>query len=171
MKHQDIQALSAPSRRQLLAFALLLSSPSLYAAPSTMTQPTHTARGQFSVKIGAPEAMPAPAGGTPMFRRSLDKRYEGALQGQALGEMLAAGQPQAGAAAYTALESFVGQLQGRSGSFALAHLGLMSDGQQDLRIAIVPGSGQGELAGISGALLLRIEAGVHHYELNYRLDQ
>jgi len=127
------------------------------------------ARGQFSVKIGAPEAMPTPAGGTPMFRRSLDKHYEGELQGQALGEMLAAGQPQAGAAAYTALESFVGQLQGRSGSFALAHLGLMSGGQQDLRIAIVPGSGQGELAGISGALLLRIEAGVHHYELNYHL--
>ncbi|MEJ5999619.1 DUF3224 domain-containing protein [Paucibacter soli] len=135
-----------------------------------MTQQSHSASGQFSVTIGAPEAMPVPAGGTPMFRRSLAKQYEGDMQGQAVGEMLAAGQPQAGAAAYTALESFVGRLQGRSGSFALAHLGLMmSDGQQDLRIAIVPGSGQGELLGISGELLLRIAAGVHHYELNYQL--
>ncbi len=131
--------------------------------------PSQLARGKFSVKIGAPETMPAPAGSTAMFRRSLDKRYEGALQGQALGEMLAAGQPQAGEAAYTALESFSGTLDGRAGSFALAHLGLMSAGRQDLRIAIVPGSGLGALAGISGELLLRIEDGVHSYELSYRL--
>ncbi|MDT9000002.1 DUF3224 domain-containing protein [Paucibacter sp. APW11] len=138
------------------------------ASASPTTQTTHTARGQFSVKIGVPEAMAVPEGATPMFRRSLDKVYEGDLQASARGEMLAAGQPQTGSAAYTALESIHGTLQGRNGSFALAHLGLMKAGSQDLRIAIAPGSGQGELTGISGELLLRIEAGVHFYELNYR---
>ncbi|MCX2860516.1 DUF3224 domain-containing protein [Paucibacter sp. PLA-PC-4] len=131
--------------------------------------PAQLALGQFKVKIGPPEAMSAPPGAAPLSRRSLDKQYEGGLQGQALGEMLAAGQPQAGEAAYTALESFSGTLDGRAGSFALAHLGLMSGDQQDLRIVIVPGSGLGELAGISGELRLRIEGGVHHYELSYRL--
>ncbi|MEJ6007258.1 DUF3224 domain-containing protein [Paucibacter sp. AS339] len=127
------------------------------------------ASGRFEVKIGAPQAMISPPGATAMFRRSLDKQYSGDMSGAALGEMQMAGQPQAGEAAYTAIESFIGQLNGRSGSFALAHLGLMNGGQQDLRIAIVPGSGSGELAGISGELTLRIDAGVHHYELNYRL--
>lgn len=103
-----------------------------------------------------------------MFRRSLNKQYSGDMAGSALGEMQMSGQPQVGEAAYTAIESFMGGLQGRSGSFALAHLGLMSGGQQDLRIAIVPGSGSGELAGISGELALRIEAGVHFYELHYQ---
>lgn len=131
--------------------------------------PQQLALGQFKVKIGPPEAMSAPPGAAPLSRRSLDKQYEGGLQGQALGEMLAAGQPQAGEAAYTALESFSGTLDGRTGSFALAHLGLMSGERQDLRIAIVPGSGLGELVGISGELRLRIEGGVHHYELSYRL--
>jgi hypothetical protein len=130
---------------------------------------TALAQGQFKVTIGPPEPMTAPPGATALSRFSLDKQYEGGLQGQALGEMLAAGQPQAGEAAYTALESFSGTLDGRAGSFALAHLGLMSAGGQDLRIAIVPGSGLGELAGISGELRLRIEGGVHHYELSYRL--
>lgn len=127
-----------------------------------------TARGQFEVKVGAAEMMKSPDGGPAMARRSLDKQYRGDLQGQALGEMLAAGQPQAGEAAYTALESFTGTLQGRAGGFALAHLGVMHAGGQDLRITIVPGSGTGELAGIHGELQLRIEEGVHHYTLNYR---
>ncbi|MCV2357414.1 DUF3224 domain-containing protein [Paucibacter sp. TC2R-5] len=128
-----------------------------------------SAKGAFEVKIGPPEPLGSPADGTPLFKRSLSKQYSGDLVGSAVGEMQMAGQPQLGEAAYTALESFVGELQGRKGSFALAHLGLMSGGKQDLRIHIVPGSGLGELAGISGELMLRIEAGVHFYELNYRL--
>jgi hypothetical protein len=137
------------------------------SAPATSPEVQHAA-GRFEVKIGAPQAMEAPPGATPMFRRSLDKQYSGDMRGSALGEMQMSGQPQVGEAAYTAIESFIGQLHGRSGSFALAHLGLMSGGQQDLRIAIVPGSGCGELAGISGELTLRIEAGVHFYELHYQ---
>jgi hypothetical protein len=131
---------------------------------------SYSAKGGFEVKIGPPEALSSPAGGTPLFKRSLTKQYSGDLVGSAIGEMQLAGQPQIGEAAYTALESFVGKLQGRKGSFALAHLGLMSGGKQDLRIAVVPGSGLGELAGISGELLIRIEAGTHFYELTYRLN-
>lgn len=131
---------------------------------------TATAKGSFEVKIEPPQALSSPADGASLFKRSMSKQYSGDLTGSAIGEMQFAGQPQVGEAAYTALESFVGQLQGRKGSFAMAHLGLMSGGKQDLRIAIVPGSGLGELAGISGELLLRIEGGTHFYELNYRLN-
>ncbi len=129
-----------------------------------------TARGSFEVKIAPPEALSSPPDGAQLFKRGLVKQYSGDMNGNAIGEMQFAGQPQIGEAAYTALESFVGQVHGRQGSFALAHLGLMSGGKQDLRIAIVPGSGLGELAGISGDLQLRIEGGAHFYELNYRLN-
>ena len=140
------------------------------ATQSTTQRATQSAKGGFEVKIGPPQALNSPAGGAPLFRRSLDKQYSGDMMGSAIGEMQFAGQPQIGQAAYTALESFVGELQGRKGSFALVHLGLMTGGKQDLRISIAPGSGLGELSGISGELLLRIEAGVHFYELSYRLD-
>jgi hypothetical protein len=144
-------------------------SMSTSAKPVTPPSPPLSARGGFEVKIGPPVPLSGPPDGAPLFKRSLDKQYSGDMTGSAIGEMQMAGQPQTGEAAYTALESFVGQLQGRKGSFALAHLGLMSGGKQDLRISIVPGSGLGELSGISGELILRIEAGVHFYELNYRL--
>ena len=125
--------------------------------------------GTFKVSIQAPQMMVSPEGGPAQARRALEKQFEGGLQGQSRGEMLAAGLPQQGEAAYVAMESFQGTLQGRAGGFALAHLGLMHAGQQDLRIAIVPGSGTGGLQGITGELTLRIEAGVHHYELAYTL--
>ena len=137
--------------------------------PANAAAASYRAEGGFTVKIGPPVALSAPADASPLFKRSLDKQYSGDMTGSAIGEMQLAGQPQIGEAAYTALESFVGELQGRKGSFAMAHLGLMSGGSQDLRISVVPGSGLGELAGISGELTLRIEAGVHFYTLNYRL--
>ncbi|HLO93303.1 MAG TPA: DUF3224 domain-containing protein [Burkholderiaceae bacterium] len=127
------------------------------------------ATGTFKVSIQPPQMMASPEGGPAQGRRALEKQFEGGLQGRSLGEMLAAGQPQQGEAAYVALESFLGTLQDRAGGFALAHLGLMHAGQQDLRIAVVPGSGTGALQGITGELTLRIEGGVHHYELVYTL--
>jgi hypothetical protein len=46
----------------------------------------------------------------------------------------------------------------------------MSGGHQTLHYEVVPGSGDGELAGISGVLHLTIdEDGTHHYELEYDL--
>lgn len=151
-----------------LAAALSLSGSPIVNA-TTPHEPHHAA-GHFEVKIGAAEPMRAPDRAPPLSRRSLDKAYHGDLQGQALGEMLSAGQPQAGEAAYTAIESFTGSLHGRQGGFALAHLGVMQAGGQELRITIVPGSGTGALKGILGELRLRIESGVHHYTLAYQLD-
>lgn len=126
--------------------------------------------GGFAVKIGAPERVPVPEGASPIGRHVLEKDYDGGLQGRAVGEMLTSGQPQAGEAAYVAIESFAGTLDGRTGGFALAHYGQMHAGSEELRVSITPGSGTGELAGISGELLIRRDAGKHEYTLNYRID-
>ena len=73
-------------------------------------------------------------------------------------------------AGYVALEVVDGTLHGRSGSFAFQQLGVMHDGGQELRYDVVPGSGTGDLAGLTGSLELTIEDdGTHRYALGYTL--
>jgi hypothetical protein len=81
--------------------------------------------------------------------------------------MLATLEGQSGA--YVALERVEGTLDGRHGSFALVHRGLVDDGAQDLAIIVAPGSGAGELAGLAGTFHLTIEGGEHRYDLEYSL--
>ena len=97
----------------------------------------------------------------------LAKTFHGDLQGEGAGEML--GLLKDGSGAYVAMERVSGILEGRRGAFALVHRGVMEAGAQDLLITIVPGSGEGELAGIAGVFHLKIEGGVHRYELEYSL--
>ena len=83
--------------------------------------------------------------------------------------MLSAGNPAAGSASYVAIEHVTGTLNGKLGDFALAHAGTMHDGANDLTITIVPGSGTGDLFGISGKLTLSIVGNQHYYEIDYTL--
>jgi hypothetical protein len=45
----------------------------------------------------------------------------------------------------------------------------MDQGAQSLSITVVPGSANGELAGLAGRFLLRIEGGQHFYDFDYTL--
>jgi hypothetical protein len=125
-----------------------------------------TAHGTFDVAI-----TPAPAElGGVIGRFELHKTFHGDLEGEAVGIMLSGGDPSSGSAGYVAIEVVRGALHDRSGSFALAQLGLMHAGSQTLRYEIVPGSGGGELGGITGHLQLSIEAdGTHRIDLTYDL--
>ncbi len=125
------------------------------------------ARGSFEVTM-QPQSSRLDEGNT-LARMSLDKLFSGDLQGEGKGEMLAARTPTEGSAAYVAVESVRGSLHGRAGSFMLVHRGWMDRGAQSLAIDIVPDSGSGALAGISGRLNIRIEDGAHYYELDYAL--
>lgn len=128
------------------------------------------ATGEFSVKIGAPAVIQLPTDASPIGRHTIEKEYQGHLQGSAFGEMLSAGQPQAGEAAYVAIESFFGTLDGRTGGFALSHSGRMHAGGETLHISVVPGPGTGELAGIQGELAIQRESGKHRYTFSYRIN-
>ena len=102
-------------------------------------------------------------------RMSLDKTYRGELDATAVGEMLSVGTATAGSAAYVAIERVTGTLAGRHGSFALYHTATMTRGAPDLRIAVVPDSGTGELAGIAGTMHIDIGDGKHSYRFEYRI--
>lgn len=81
--------------------------------------------------------------------------------------MIAAFTGTPGSAGYVAIEYFTGSVDGKSGSFVLQHSGLMNRGDAKLTVTIVPDSGAGELAGISGTLEIDNNDGHHSYVLNY----
>lgn len=128
------------------------------------------AKGTFTVEM-KPQSEPNVSDGVSLGRMSLEKNFDGDLTGMSRGEMLTALTPVKGSAGYVAIERATGTLSGRSGSFVLQHTGTMDRGAQQLSITVVPDSGTGALAGISGTLKLNVVEGKHFYELEYSLPQ
>jgi hypothetical protein len=124
--------------------------------------------GEFTVAM-QPEAMSAVAADSGIGRMSLNKHYQGALQAEGKGEMLAYMDRALGSGVYVAVERVTGAVQGRSGSFLLHHTGIMTRNAPSLAVAVVPDSGSGELAGLRGTLNIRIEDGKHYYDFDYTL--
>ena len=129
---------------------------------------TMRATGPFDVKM-TPEAADTEGEGSALGRMAVAKTYHGDLEATARGTMLTAGTSVEGSAAYVAFERVTGTLHGRRGTFALQHMGTMTRGEPSLTITVVPDSGTGELAGISGKLAIVIVGGKHSYELEYTL--
>jgi hypothetical protein len=131
---------------------------------------TRHAEGTFDVK-NTPLPADDATTGTSIGRFGLDKQFHGDLEGPSKGEMLASGDPSKGAAGYVAIEHFTGTLHGHTGSFAMQHLGTMDQGKFDLTVNVVPGSGTGDLTGISGTMKIIITAGKHSYTFDYTLPE
>ena len=124
------------------------------------------AKGTFEI-VMKPAPAAEGAGRVPVGRMFIDKVYSGDMVGEGQGEMLSAGNPAAGSAAYVAIEHVTAMLDGRSGSFALQHCGVMHAGESKLTISVVPGSGTGELLGLEGSYNIIMTEGQHCYELEY----
>jgi hypothetical protein len=126
-----------------------------------------TARGTFEVKL---QPLPMEIGdGESLGRMSLDKQFQGDLEGTSRGQMLTVRTATEGSAVYVAVERVTARLGGKEGTFALHHDGVMNRGQGALTIRIAPDSGTGALAGISGSMAIVIENGSHFYTLDYTL--
>jgi len=125
-----------------------------------------TARGTFDVEMG-----PATAVEPPLGSMTITKTWHGDLQGTGRGLMLSAGDPANGVAGYVAVEVAEGALGERSGSLAFQQFGTMQPGGQEQIYQVAPGSGTGDLAGITGTLKLDIdEDGKHSYTLDWTID-
>lgn len=125
------------------------------------------ASGTFEVKLApqpADEGIPEPA------RMSLDKIFRGDLEARSCGQMLAIRTATDGSAGYVAMERVTGALQGREGSFALQHYGVMDRGERKLTVTVVPDSGTSELQGLTGAMDIIIDGGQHFYSFDYCLE-
>jgi hypothetical protein len=81
--------------------------------------------------------------------------------------MLSAGTGVQGSAGYVAIEKVSGSLQGRVGTFVLQHVGILNRGASQLSITVVPDSGTDGLAGLSGKMDIKNDAGKHSYTFDY----
>ena len=128
---------------------------------------TQHARGTFTVNMKP--LTPAPAEGISRF--SIDKEIHGDLEGTSKGEMFSGGDPKKGVAGYVAIEVLSGTLAGKHGSFALQHSATMDHSGPKMTVLVIPGSGTGELSGISGSFEIKIANGEHSYDLEYTLPK
>jgi hypothetical protein len=148
-----------------LIFALAAGAQNQSPTPKESTS-MHAA-GSFDVKV---TPFDDKSDDPLLGRMAIDKQYHGDLEGTGKGQMLTAGSAVKGSGGYVAIEKVSGTLKGRSGTFVLQHNGSMAGGKFHLNIAVVPDSGTGQLAGISGTMSIIIAAdGKHSYEFECTL--
>ena len=126
------------------------------------------ATGPFDVKLNLLESYNRDEHAS-VGRMSIDKQFHGDLEATSKGEMLTAMGTIKGSAGYVAIERVTGALHGRSGSFALQHSSTMARGAPSQNITVVPDSGTGELAGLSGSMTIVLADGKHSYEFDYEI--
>jgi Protein of unknown function (DUF3224) len=151
----------------IAAICLFLNfGPSAYTQIQKEKVVTTHATGPFEVKL-----VPQPADGSPIGRMTIDKQFHGDLEATSKGQMLAFSTDVKGSAGYVAMEQVNGKLHGRNGSFVLQHTGTMNRGVPELSVTVVPDSGTGELAGLTGKMAINIVDGKHSYEFDYTLGK
>ena len=99
------------------------------------------ARGPMEVSIEA-EPPYLEQDGLTLSRNTVRKEFSGDVVGASEAQMLAAFTATPGSAGYVAIEHFTGSVHGRAGSFVLQHSGVMSKGDGQLTVTIVPGFGR-----------------------------
>ena len=174
------QAQLKMTNRILKLFILIIWLPFAPAAAHPQSPPskilrkdpvmTRHAEGTFDVKT-TPLPPDDAIAGTAIGRYALLKQFHGDLDATSKREMLGSGDPSKGSAGYVAIEHVTGTLNGHAGSFALQHIGVIDQGKFELSVAVVPGSGTGDLAGIAGTMTITNVAGKHSYTLEYTLPE
>jgi hypothetical protein len=131
--------------------------------------------GTFSVKAFNPTSLaPEPAIETalPVGVALIEKHYTGDIAGRSATVFTAAFDQATGVGTYVAMESFAGTVDGRDGAFNFVHSASTTGADRTAGyFAIVPSSGTGQLAGISGAGDLGIDPdGTHRIWLDYEIS-
>lgn len=105
-----------------------------------------------------------------LSRGTVKKTFEGGTKGESTGEILMFSAPD-GSAAYTILDKFSVEIDGREGSFVAIHGATHSPKETSRAIGtILQGSGTGELAGISGAIEFKSDENGKNIILEYSIE-
>ncbi|WP_290057097.1 DUF3224 domain-containing protein [Amycolatopsis solani] len=124
---------------------------------------TSSATASFTVDEWEPQATDQFAG-TELARVAIAKTFTGAVEGTSKVELLTANN--ATSRAYVGFERLEVAVDGRKGSFVLHHTAGEESG---MTVTILPGSGAGELTGITGTALIEIDGDDHRLTLTYEL--
>jgi hypothetical protein len=131
------------------------------------------AEATFTVSDFAPAPVPPQDVETalPVGVATMTKTYVGAIEGRSQTIFTSAFDQAKGIGTYVAMESFAGTVDGRAGAFNFVHAA--STGGEDRSgevFFVVPDSGTGELAGITGTGSIAVDADrTHRITLDYRL--
>ncbi len=108
----------------------------------------------------------------PIGLARMEKVYDGDVSGRSATLFTAAFDQATGRGTYIAMEAFEGSVDGRPGTFAYVHSATTSGADRSHEFfLVVPGSGTGELAGISGDGSMAVdEDGTHRVTLDYELE-
>lgn len=109
--------------------------------------------------------------GVPVGVARMTKQYAGGVTGRSATLFTAAFDQDTGVGTYVAMESFEGTLGGRQGAFNFAHSATTTGSTRQAEFCtVVPGSGTGELAGITGGGGLAVDTdGTHRIWFDYEL--
>jgi hypothetical protein len=88
-------------------------------------------------------------GGAKLTRAKVSQAYQGAILGEGFVEFLMSHSAN-GTASFVGMELVKGTVAGKSGSFVIQHVGTYDSGGARSSWSIAPGSGIGELTGITG---------------------
>jgi hypothetical protein len=110
----------------------------------------------------------AEAGGVELGRVHISRTFSGDLEGESTAELMIA--KSEGGGGYIGHDRISGTLEGKTGSFVFQHTGIMGPEGITNTGTIVPGTGAGELDGISGeGTMLADDDGNHTLTLAYDL--
>src|SRR5262245_56732014 len=130
-------------------------------------------RASGTFKVTDFSAAPVPASpietGLPVGVATMAKQYEGEVTGRSATVFTSAFDQTAGVGTYVAMESFEGTLHDREGAFNFAHTATtLGETREAEFFVIVPSSGTGALAGITGSGGMSIDAdGTHRIWFDY----
>lgn len=93
--------------------------------------------------------------------------YQGDIDGESTLDYLMVYRPD-GSGSFVGLERIIGRVGGRSGSFVLQHTGTFNKTDVDSTFFVVPRSGTGELAGLSGEGEIKLSGHAERYPMTFR---
>jgi hypothetical protein len=110
---------------------------------------TTPATGRFEMKSWDESPYQEREGGRKLTRASVSNAFSGDIEGESTLEYLMAYSDEE-TAFFVGMEEVVGRVGERTGSFVLQQTGTYKDGTVNAAWFVVPGSGTGELAGLTG---------------------
>jgi hypothetical protein len=126
---------------------------------------TH-AKATFEITAWDETTYAEPADGPKLARATVKKIFRGDIEGQSTAELLMS-QAQDGSAGYVAIERVTASLGGRSGGFDVQHCAAQGGPNPRAIWFVVPGSGTGELRGLTGQVTYQHDESGAIFTLDY----
>jgi hypothetical protein len=115
-----------------------------------------TGTGTFTFQSWDEQPVSETAGGSKLTRATVQNRFSGSIEGTSTVIYVMSYQPD-GTAEFEGYEQIAGSVDGRAGSFVLKHRGTVTDADSPTDFVVscqwqvVPGSGSGDLTGLTGS--------------------